>query len=89
MTEVVLLERAELTSGTTWHATGSVSVAADRERFEELKWQASMARVFGLEVELLDPHAITESVPLARVDDLVGGVFLAGERVGGLVSKAA
>lgn len=120
VTEVVLLERAELTSGTTWHAaglvgqlrathnltrlaqytsglfasleaetgqatgfrqTGSVSVAAGPERFEELKRQASMARVFGLQVELLDARGIAELVPLARVDDLVGGVFLPGDGV--------
>lgn len=120
LTDVVLLERKELTSGTTWHAaglvgqlrathnltrlaqytselfasleaetgqatgfrqTGSVSVAAHPERFEELKRQASMARVFGLQVELLDRQAIAEMVPLARVDDLVGGVFLPGDGV--------
>ena len=120
VTDVVLLERKELTSGTTWHAaglvgqlrathnltrlaqytsglfasleaetgqatgfrqTGSVSVAANPERFEELKRQASMARVFGLQVELLDQQAIAEMVPLARVDDLVGGVFLPGDGV--------
>ena len=82
-TDVVLLERKELTSGTTWHAAGlvgqlratknmtmlaqytselyatleeetgqatgfkqngSISVAPDKERFEELKRGASMAK---------------------------------------------
>ena len=85
-TDVVLLERKQLTSGTTWHAAGlvgqlrathnltrlaqyttnlfkgleaetgqatgfqqrgSVAVAPNEERFEELKRGASMARVFG------------------------------------------
>ena len=117
--DVVLLERKELTSGTTWHAAGlvgqlratqnltrlakyttelfatleedtgqatgfqtrgSVAVAANDERFEELKRQASMARVFGLPVEVIDPAEIERLVPQARVDDLVGGVYLPGRR---------
>jgi glycine cleavage system T protein len=120
LTDVVLLERDELTSGTTWHAaglvgqlratqnltrlaqytsglfasleaetgqatgfrqTGSVSVATTEARFEELKRQASMARLFGLQVELLDREEIGGMVPLARVDDLVGGVYLPGDGV--------
>ncbi|MDP7138541.1 MAG: FAD-dependent oxidoreductase, partial [SAR324 cluster bacterium] len=86
-TDVLLLERKELTCGTTWHAAGlvgqlratrnmtmlaqytselfagletetgqatgfkqngSISVAPDQERFEELKRGASMAKCFGL-----------------------------------------
>ncbi|MEZ5116095.1 MAG: FAD-dependent oxidoreductase [Candidatus Nanopelagicales bacterium] len=119
-TDVVLLERAELTSGTTWHAaglvgqlratqnltrlaqytsdlfaslesetgqatgfrqTGSLSIATHSERFEELKRQASMARLFGLTVELLDTPEIAARVPMARVDDVVGGVYLPGDGV--------
>ncbi len=119
-TDVVLLERAELTSGTTWHAaglvgqlratqnltrlaqyttelfssleaetgqatgfrqTGSVSIATTEERREELQRQASMARLFGLEVEEIDSRAVRELVPHARVDDVVGGVFLPGDGV--------
>ena len=114
-TDVVLLERKQLTCGTTWHAAGlvgqlrathnltrlaqyttnlfatleaetgqatgfqqrgSVSVAPNHERFEELKRGASMARVFGLEVDIITPERVKELVPLARIDDLVGGVHL-------------
>ena len=92
--DIVLLERRELTCGTTWHAAGlvgqlratknmtllaqytselyatleeetgqatgfkqngSISVAPDKERFEELKRGASMAKCFGLEVEVKTP----------------------------------
>ena len=120
VTDVVLLERKELTSGTTWHAAGlvgqlrathnltrlaqyttelfatleaetgqatgfqkrgSVSVAQTEERFEELKRGASMARMFGLEVELITPAEVREMIPLARVDDLVGAVYLPGDGV--------
>ena len=120
VTDVVLLERSELTSGTTWHAAGlvgqlrathnltrlaqyttelfatleadtgqatgfqqrgSVSVATTEARFEELKRGASMARVFGLAVNVITAGEVKEMVPLANVDDVVGGVHLPGDGV--------
>ena len=114
-TDVVLLERKQLTSGTTWHAAGlvgqlrathnltalakyttdlfatleaeteqatgfmqrgSISIATNSERFEELKRNASMARLFGLEVEVVTAADVKEMVPLVNVDDVVGGVLL-------------
>ncbi|MBS0387906.1 MAG: GcvT family protein [Proteobacteria bacterium] len=116
VTDVVLLERSKLTSGTTWHAAGlvgqlratrnltelakytaelyrsleaetgqatgfrqngSVSTATTPARFEELKRGASMGKTFGLEIDVLSVGEIKERWPLLRVDDLVGGVFLA------------
>jgi glycine cleavage system aminomethyltransferase T/glycine/D-amino acid oxidase-like deaminating enzyme len=113
--EVVLLERKELTCGTTWHAAGlvgqlratrnltelarytaellheleretgqatgfrqngSIAVALHPERFEEQKRGASMARSFGLEVEVLGPDEIRARYPLLEMDGVVGGVFL-------------
>ncbi len=113
--DVVLLERKELTSGTTWHAAGlvgqlrtsinmtqlarytsqlyrgleeetgqatgyrqcgSISIAATAERFEELKRSASMAKVFGLEVNVLSVGEIAEKYPLIRTDDLFGGIHI-------------
>ena len=120
VTDVVVLERKQLTCGTTWHAAGlvgqlrathnltrlaqyttnlfstleevtgqatgfqqrgSVSVATDEERFEELKRGASMARVFGLPVNIITPADIQELFPLANVSDLVGGVHLPGDGI--------
>ncbi len=114
-TDVVLLERKELTCGTTWHAAGlvgqlratqnltrlaqyttdlyamleqrtgqatgfrqhgSLSIASDPERLEELKRGASMARTFGLEVQVIEPGEIGERWPLLNLEGLVGGVFL-------------
>ena len=113
--DVVLLERKELTSGTTWHAAGlvgqlrtsinmtqlarytsqlyrgleeetgqatgyrqcgSISIAATAERFEELKRSASMAKVFGLEVNVLSVAEIAEKYPLIQADDLFGGIHI-------------
>jgi glycine cleavage system T protein len=114
-TDALLLERRQLTCGTTWHAAGlvgqlrathnltrlaqyttqlyagleretgqatgfkqvgSIAVAASEARFEELKRGASMARCFGLEVQILSPDAARERWPLLSTAGLVGAVFL-------------
>lgn len=113
--DVLVLERKQLSSGTTWHAAGlvgqlratknltqlakysaelyagleaatgqatgfkqngSISLATDKERMEELRRGASMARVFGLAVEEVNRSDILRMHPLLNVDDVVGGVFL-------------
>ena len=113
--DVVLLERKRLTSGTTWHAAGlvgqlratanltrlaqyttelyasleaetgqatgfmqrgSLSIATNAERLEELMRGASMARTFGLEVNAVSPAEIKQHWPLLHVGDVVGGVHL-------------
>ena len=118
MTDVVLLERKVLTSGTTWHAaglvgqlratqnmtklaqytsnllasleeetgrstgfkqSGSISIANNQERFEELKRGASMAKCFGLEVEVITPQEAADVWPLMNASDLVGAVYLPGD----------
>ena len=118
LTDVVLLERKSLTSGTTWHAaglvgqlratqnltrlaqytttllqeleaetgqatgfkqTGSLAIANNAERFEELKRGASMAKCFGLEVEVISPREAAELWPLMNAKDLMGGVYLPGD----------
>jgi len=115
ITDVVLLERKQLTSGTTWHAaglvgqlratrnmtelaqytselfqtleaetgqatgfkqSGSISLALNDERMEELKRGASMARNFGLEVEVVGLSEIAELYPMLNLEGAVGGVFL-------------
>ncbi|MEZ5730293.1 MAG: FAD-dependent oxidoreductase [Burkholderiaceae bacterium] len=115
ITDVVLLERRQLTCGTTWHAAGlvpqlratrnltelarysatlfrqieaetgmatgfrqngSIGVALDEARFEELKRGASMARAFGVEVEVITPSEILSRYPLLDVSDVVGGIWL-------------
>ncbi len=113
--DVVLLERKQLTCGTTWHAAGligqlratsnltqlakytaelyatleeetgvatglkqngSLSVALTADRLEELKRGASMAKTFGLEVEVLTPEDIAGVYPLLNRAGVTGGVFL-------------
>ena len=111
--EVVLLERAKLTSGSTFHAAGLVGqlrssanitqllkysvelygrleaetgqatgwkcngglrLACNAERMIEIERQATMARSFGLEMDLLTPKEAQALWPLMDIADLV--VFL-------------
>jgi glycine cleavage system T protein len=113
--DVVLLERKQLTSGTTWHAAGlvgqlrqsinmtqlarytgelyrgleaetgqatgyrqcgSLSLATTSGRMEELKRNASMAKVFGLPVHVVTPSEIGALYPLANLDDVIGGIHI-------------
>ena len=114
-TDVVLLERKQLTSGTTWHAagligqlratanmtrlakysaelyegleaevglatgyrrTGSVALALTQDRMIEYKRQASMAKTFELEVNVLAPAQCKALHPLVSLDGVVGGVHI-------------
>ncbi len=113
--DIVLLERKQLTCGTTWHAAGlvgqlratqnltrlaqyttdlyatleaetgqatgfkqngSLTIAGDSERLEELKRGASMAKTFGLDVQVVQAAEIKDRWPLVNMDGVAGGVFL-------------
>ena len=113
--EVLLLERASLTSGSTFHAAGLVGqlrssasitallgysvalyesleaetgqatgwkrsgglrLACNEERMILLRRQATTARSFGLEMELLTPSEARALWPLMEIDDLVGAAWL-------------
>jgi 4-methylaminobutanoate oxidase (formaldehyde-forming) len=69
----------ETGQATGFKQTGSIAVATNQERFEELKRGASMARVFDLEVELVTAQEMATMWPLANLDDVIGGVFLPGD----------
>jgi len=115
LSDVLLIERDRLTSGSTWHAAGLVGqlrtsanitqllgysvalyrrleaetgqatgwkmngglrLACSEDRWTEVKRQATTARSFGLEMQLLTPKEAQDLWPLMRVDDLVGAAFL-------------
>lgn len=68
----------------TGHATGykqngSITIATNRERFEELKRNASMAKVFGLDVDLISTAEVRERYPLIETDDVIGGTWIASD----------
>jgi glycine cleavage system T protein len=67
---------AETGQATGFKRTGSLAVAASAGRLEELKRGASMARSFGLEVDILSPAQARERWPLLEVNDILGAVYL-------------
>jgi 4-methylaminobutanoate oxidase (formaldehyde-forming) len=113
--DVVLLERKQLTSGTTWHAAGligqlrgsanmtrlakysadlyvkleaetgvatgmrqvgSISVALTAARHEELLRQATVARIFDVEVHEISPQEALARYPHLNIEGVVGAVAL-------------
>ncbi|RBP11161.1 4-methylaminobutanoate oxidase (formaldehyde-forming) [Roseiarcus fermentans] len=115
VSDVLLVERGKLTSGSTWHAAGLVGqlrssanitqllgysvalydrleaetgqatgwkrngglrLACNAERWTEVKRQATTARSFGLEMQLLTAKEAQDLWPLMQVDDVVGAAFL-------------
>ena len=111
---VLLLERKQLTSGTTWHAAGlvratlytqnltrlakytvdlygrleaetgqatgfvqpgSISIATNAERWEELLRGVGMLHSFGVEAEPISAREAQQKWPLMNVDDVVGAVW--------------
>jgi glycine cleavage system aminomethyltransferase T/glycine/D-amino acid oxidase-like deaminating enzyme len=114
-TDVVLLERAGLTEGATWHAaglvgqlrssrnttrmlkksvemydrlqneegmqfdwkkTGSLRLAATKERLLEAKRLATMARSFDLEMQIITPEEAKELFPLIEARGLEGAAYI-------------
>ncbi|HIE66547.1 MAG TPA: FAD-dependent oxidoreductase [Acidimicrobiia bacterium] len=117
-TDVVLLERNTLTSGTTWHAAGlvgclratqnmtrlaaysaelyeslerdmghatgfqkvgSLSVADNPERMEELVRGAGMASAFDVEVDIISAEDLVSRWPLLNPEGIVGGAWIPGD----------
>jgi len=122
--DVVLLERRQLTSGTTWHAAGligqlrqsinmtnlaryttdlysklesetgqatgyrqcgSYSLATHAGRLEELKRNASMAKVFDLRVDVMTTGELKERLPLINTEDVLGGIHIPTDGYGNAV----
>lgn len=112
--DVVVLERSQLTCGTTWHAAGligttrasetlaklagycldfipmieqeteqsvgfkqvgSMWIASDEERFEEIRRLHDVTKIWGPETHLITPDEIEKHYPLIDKSGLVGGMF--------------
>lgn len=67
---------AETGQATGYRQCGSISMATNHERFEELKRSASMAKVFDLPVHVVTPEEIKAMAPILEVGDLVGGIHI-------------
>ena len=75
-TELYASLEAETGQATGFMQRGSLTIATNSERLEELMRGASMAKTFGLEVNAVSPAEIKRYWPLVEVGDVVGGVHL-------------
>lgn len=72
-----LYEELETETGqaTGFIKCGSIQLAMDGDKAEEMRRGCAMARTFGVENEEISPGQIKELFPLAYVDDLVTGFW--------------
>ena len=54
---------------------GSISIATNDERWDELRRGAAMAKAFRVEAEEITPKKAQEMWPLLNIDDVVGAIF--------------
>ncbi len=75
---VELYEGLEAETGlaTGWKQNGGLRLANNQERWIEIKRQATTARSFGLQMDLLTPKEAQELWPLMDISDLVGAAFM-------------
>ncbi|MEK7292172.1 MAG: FAD-binding oxidoreductase, partial [Actinomycetota bacterium] len=117
--DTVLIERDQLTSGTTWHAAGLmvtfgststtstelrtytrdlytslesetglatgfkpigfIELATDAGRLEEYRRVASFNRYSGIDVHEISAREVGDLFPLAQIDDVLAGFYVAGD----------
>ena len=66
---------AETGQGTGWLECGSISIVTNPDRLTHVKRQASLARAFDVDVEVIDAGRVGELWPLMRTDDIIGTVY--------------
>ena len=67
---------AETGVATGFRQNGSLSLALSSERLEELKRQATMGKVFGVEAHMLSPAEARAKYPLIDLEGVTGGLFI-------------
>ena len=70
---------AETGQATGFKAVGFIEAATDRDRLEEYRRVAAFNRHCGVDVQEISPAEIKAMFPLARVDDLHAGFYVAGD----------
>ncbi len=75
---VALYDRLEAETGlaTGWKMNGGLRLACTPDRWTEVKRQATTARSFGLEMQLLTPMEAQDLWPIMQVDDVIGAAYL-------------
>ncbi len=66
----------ETDQATGYRTPGSVSVASDPERWEEILRGATMAELAGVETEVIDLDRAKELIPTLNTGDLIGALYI-------------
>lgn len=66
---------ADMLSETGYKKAGYLFVSANEKRWQVLQQTAAIQEKHGVTVELLSREQITEKIPFAKTDDLLGGSF--------------
>ena len=67
---------AETGQAVDWHETGSLRLACSPERVMELRRLTTMAKSFGLPMEIISPQRAQELFPLMSTEDVLAAAFL-------------
>ncbi|MFV2034153.1 MAG: NAD(P)/FAD-dependent oxidoreductase, partial [Halocynthiibacter sp.] len=67
---------AETGQATGWKMNGGLRLACTRERWTEVRRQATTAHSFGLDMQLLSQREAQDLWPLMNIDDVIGAAFL-------------
>ncbi len=70
---------AETGQATGFMPVGFIEIAADADRLEEFRRVAAFNRHCGVDVEEISPSEVKRLFPLARVDDIEAGFYVAGD----------
>jgi 4-methylaminobutanoate oxidase (formaldehyde-forming) len=75
---VELYSRLEEETGqhTAWSPVGGLRIASSKDRMEELRRSAAMAKTFGLPMELISPKEACDLFPVMEKKGIVGAAFL-------------
>jgi heterotetrameric sarcosine oxidase gamma subunit len=70
---------AETGQATGFNPVGFIEVAADADRLEEYRRVAAFNRLCGVRVEEISPTEVKKLFPLARIDDILAGFYVADD----------
>jgi len=70
---------AETGQATGFNPVGFIEVAADADRLEEYRRVAAFNRWCGVDVQEISPAEVKKLFPLARVDDILAGFYVADD----------
>jgi 4-methylaminobutanoate oxidase (formaldehyde-forming) len=75
---IELYSRLEKETGqhTAWSEVGGLRIASSKDRMEELRCSAAMAKTFGLPMELISPKEACDLFPVMEKKGIVGAAFL-------------